>query len=274
MDWALVLASQEVEATIVRSETGAWRLLVPPADQERAWSSIRQYQAENRGWGWRQHFPGSDLLFHWGGFFWCLLLVFTYQLSSLNPLLRSNWAFETRSVAEGEWWRALTATLLHADLAHLLANLTTGLILLGLAMARFGAGQALLATVLAGMAGNFTGYLLYPQPYVGVGASGVVMGALGLISVQAFKDWRDDPHTARFVIKSIMAGVLLFVLLGMNPEADVLAHFGGFAAGILFGVVLSSVTPRAARSQAAIAASWLTLLLLFLCALWLAGRRA
>jgi hypothetical protein len=40
-----------------------------------------------------------------------------------------------------------------------------------------------------------------------------------------------------------MGGVLIFILLGMNPTSDVLAHLGGFLAGIVFGAILSFMSP-------------------------------
>ena len=34
------------------------------------------------------------------------------------------------------------------------------------------------------------------------------------------------------------AGVLILVLIGFSPEADQVAHIGGFVAGAIFGVAL------------------------------------
>jgi hypothetical protein len=36
-----------------------------------------------------------------------------------------------------------------------------------------------------------------------------------------------------------MAAVLLFVFLGVSPDSDVVAHFGGFLSGLLLGVPLA-----------------------------------
>ena len=51
-----------------------------------------------------------------------------------------------------------------------------GVVFLGLAMARFGAVTAL-AAFLSGTLANLTAMMLRPEPYVGLGASGMVMGA-------------------------------------------------------------------------------------------------
>jgi len=52
-------------------------------------------------------------------------------------------------------------------------------------MARFGPGQALLAALLAGAVGNAAGLALRTEHYIGLGASGMVMGGLGLLTAQS-----------------------------------------------------------------------------------------
>jgi membrane associated rhomboid family serine protease len=143
------------------------------------------------------------------------------------------------SVHQGQWFRLFTAVLLHSDLAHLMANVTFGTIFLGLAMARFGWGVTLLATFLAGGAGNLLGLAMYEGPYRGRGASGMMMGALGLLCIQSFGLWRKSPKAARYIMSGVLAGFLLFVLFGFDPASDVLAHCGGFFAGLVFGAVLA-----------------------------------
>ncbi len=86
------------------------------------------------------------------------------------------------AVAHGQWWRLFTAIWLHADLAHLATNATIGLLLLGLAMGRYGTGAGLLAAYLAGAGGNLVAGLISLQPHRSLGASGMVIGCLGSAS--------------------------------------------------------------------------------------------
>ena len=66
MDWSLVLASQGIETFIERSpEDGVWRLHIPPAEFDRAQSSLRQYRLENRARAWQQEIRWTGLLFDW-----------------------------------------------------------------------------------------------------------------------------------------------------------------------------------------------------------------
>ncbi|MFN7138837.1 MAG: rhomboid family intramembrane serine protease [Limisphaerales bacterium] len=152
-----------------------------------------------------------------------------------------------KAVAEGEWWRLFTAVTMHGDLGHLAANATTGLILLGLAMARYGAGIALLAAYLAGAGGNLAGYLLYDHTHRGLGASGMVMGALGLVAIQPFAFRTGKFIAGQIIFRSLFAGFLMLVLMGTTPGTDIIAHVGGFVFGAIFGALLN-ISPRTEAS--------------------------
>lgn len=271
MDWSLVLASQEIPATILHSDESGWRLEVDASDHKRALEAIRLYRAENRRWHWRQPVPWFDATFHWGAALWSALLCYVHwATASRIPEFRAGGAFATKAVQAGEWWRAFTAILLHADAAHLLANVTTGFVLLGLAMARYGAGLALLAAYLSGAAGNLVGFYVHAKPYVGVGASGMVMGALGLISIPHGASWSLQPRALKQIAKAAGAGVLLFVLLGADPASDVAAHAGGYAAGVALGIGLNLLPQKVAQANAVTVGAWMSLVGCTLVTSWLA----
>src|SRR6185295_492432 len=99
-----------------------------------------------------------------------------------------------------DWWRLFTAQLLHADLLHFATNAVFGFLLLGLAMGRYGNGVALLATFLAGAGGNIVSWLVYGASFRGLGASGMVMGALGLLAAQSVALYKQHPHAWRFIV--------------------------------------------------------------------------
>lgn len=272
MDWSLVLASQGIAATIVESDQG-WGLLVRADEYDLAIRAIQQYRRENRSWPWRQPIPWSQATFHWGSLFWCWALLGMHWLSYERlPQFRQGGEFATERVAQGEWWRAFTAILLHTDLGHLLANVTTGFLLLGLAMARYGAGPGLLAAYLAGAAGNLLGLTLAAKDYVGVGASGMVMGALGLITIPPFAGGM--LRNGRHLVRAGLAGVFLFLIFGANPASDVVAHVGGFAAGILLGIVLNIVPGERLQDKRVNGIVWGLVALLVAGTGWLALRGA
>ncbi|MSU04813.1 MAG: rhomboid family intramembrane serine protease [Pedosphaera sp.] len=241
MDWSLVLISQGIETTLEQEPgTRAWLLRVPCGDHSRALASIHQYRLENQGWNWRGHLPGGDLRLNPSVLIWCVALASWHYLASTKwALLTSVGRMDSAAVSQGQWWRLFTAVTLHSDLAHLMANVTFGLLMLGFAMGRFGTGPALLATFCAGALGNVTGLLLYSHAYFGVGASGMMMGALGVLGLHSLVVWRESGKAWRYVMSGVMAGFFLFILFGLDPSSDVLAHLGGFIAGVLFGGLLS-----------------------------------
>jgi len=244
MDWGLVLASQGIEPVIEQSEHG-WIVLVEPRDYARAQATLRQYQHENRGWGWRQELPWPEITFHWGAFAWCLLLASFYWLNSVSgSRLESLGVMDRTAVVQGSWWLLFTATMLHFDLAHLMANLAIGFPVFGLAMGRYGPACALLAAYLTGAGGNVAGLLFRAHAYHGLGASGMVMGALGLLTVQSFSLRLKDSRSWKYIIAGVLGGLLLFALLGLNPAGDVVAHLGGFVCGLMLGAAMTLVPQK------------------------------
>jgi membrane associated rhomboid family serine protease len=243
MDWGLVLASQEIEAMIARTEEG-WALVVEERDYQRAQAALQQYRVENRGWRWKQQLPGSGLVFHWGALVWvAALAAFYYWTMAAFPQLQSAGMMDNRRVAAGEWWRVFTAITLHEDLSHLAANAATGFLLLGLAMARYGPAVALLAAFLAGAAGNGLSLVIHSDAGRSLGASGMVTGALGMLSVHSFSLWRKYRAARGLLARGAVAGFLILVLIGFAPGSDIAAHLGGFLAGAVIGLALNAAPP-------------------------------
>jgi rhomboid protease GluP len=272
-EWGLVLASQGMEAVIDKWDEG-WVLLVEPRDYDRALANLKQYQLENRGWQWRQALPEAGVLFHWGGLGWAAAIIAVYYWSKVRfPGVSVAGILDSVKVRQGQWWRLWTAITLHQNVAHLMANATTGLILMGLAMARYGAGVALLAAFVAGAVGNVASLEMYSQPHQSLGDSGMVMGALGLVSVQSLSFWRRSPFGRRLFFRGCAAGVLMLALIGFSPEADVVAHVGGFMAGAIFGCALGCARPARWQRGAANAGALLALAGLLL-ATWFLALRA
>ena len=250
MDWSLVLASQGIEHRIDQDEITGWTLSVAEADHENALAQIRQYRLENRHWRWRQPVFEPGLFFDWSSLAWVSLNIFFYVWSEARADLRTAGLTDGAALAHGEWWRLFTATWLHADIAHLAANVVFGFMFLGLVLGRYGPGVGLLAASLAGAGGNVLAWLVYGEPHRGLGASGVVMGALGLLAIQsAALLKRRSANTSRLFASGISAGVLLFVFLGVSPGTDVVAHLGGFLCGLLLGLLLALAPPLAQRPR-------------------------
>jgi rhomboid protease GluP len=154
MDWSLVLASQGIESEIAREESG-YSLLVREEEYSAAIQSLLEYSRENPARRSRRR-GGPPLplklhpTFHPAAWLWGVLMVILYVLEETQPAFKELGLMDSRRVAEGEWWRPFTAMGLHEDAAHLVSNLTFGVIFLGVAMNVFKAGPALLLSSLAG----------------------------------------------------------------------------------------------------------------------------
>ncbi len=273
MDWSLVLLSQEIESVIDDAEeSGGWGLIVAPEDYERAVAAIRLYQAENRRWLWRREVFRPGLVFDWAALGWVLLLGFFFWISGEYPQVRSAGAVDGALVWQ-QPWRLFTAVWLHADVAHLGANATIGLVLLGLALGGWGTGAGLLAAYLAGVGGNVLAVVLSRMPHHSLGASGRVMGALGLLATQSLAFGGLGPRPIRTAVIGLVAGLMLFVLMGLTPGTDIIAHLGGFLGGLILGIFLGLI-PRTAQRMGLNLVCGLVFVLLVVWPWWLAFVQA
>lgn len=251
MDWSLVLASQGIEAILDPGGELGWGLIVEDRDYRRALEVIQLYQAENRNWPWRQRISPKGILFDWGSVGWVLLLGLFYWIQThAGAGFRDAGLMDAVAVSHGEWWRLFTAIFLHADLGHFAMNASIGLLLLGLVMGNCGTGLGLLAAYLAGAGGNVTTWLIFSWGHRSLGASGMVMGCVGLLVAQSIFARPENPGRLKYALTGLAGGLMLFVLLGLSAESDVLAHLGGFVSGILLGSLLQ-VNPRLAQHTAA-----------------------
>lgn len=167
-------------------------------------------------------------------------------------------------VKNHEAWRAVTALTLHADAMHVAGNTVAALVFVTALGRWLGSGIAILATLLAGIAGNLLTAHLYGSEHNSVGASTATFGALGVLAGLQF--------VRRFRMRSVgrlrrallgVAGALgLFAMLGVGERADVVAHATGIGFGVLFGATLAMTLKRPVRTggQAAALATAVTLI--------------
>ncbi len=176
--------------------------------------------------------------------FWCVL-VFVYVAAD-HSLFGVDWFAAGEGQAGltvgGQWWRAITALGLHADLGHIGSNLVAGS-LFGFFLAEIlGSGLGWLMILLAGAAGNAINSLIQPASHTSVGASTAIFGAVGLLAVLAV---RYRPRQWRRGLRRwapIAAGVMLLAFLGTEGERiDIGAHVAGFAAGCVLGAAIVAI---------------------------------
>src|SRR5437867_1402599 len=144
MDWRLVLASQGIETTIDSLDVpGHYELIVPVGQEEPARAAIRQYRREMQRRGRAGTPETSHSIFDWSCLAWVVGVVLFFLTTGKVGLAAAG-MMDSAQVAHGQWWRLFTAMWLHADAAHLAANVTFGVLVLGLVMGRYGAGVGML----------------------------------------------------------------------------------------------------------------------------------
>jgi rhomboid protease GluP len=147
-------------------------------------------------------------------------------------------------------WRWLTAAFIHANLLHIVMNLWV-LGQIGVLSERaLGRGLYAATYVVTGVIGNVLSTVLAsgrPQMTVAVGASGAIMGLIGMAATFA---WRSGQRAAA---KALAFNILFVLGVGLSLSArgislvDNAAHIGGLCAGAAIGLIRVAVrrpTPR------------------------------
>jgi membrane associated rhomboid family serine protease len=235
LERSMVLDAVGIAHEVLAAPEGGFEIVVDDADATAAEAALAAWVVENRARPGPLPRPeyGSSLAGVAVGF---VVLVFSLRsgLGSAGPVFERGSADAVRML-HGEWWRAVTALTLHADLAHVGANAVAMAVFLGSVARRLGPALATWTTLAAGVAGNVLTALVLPGGHVSIGASTAVFGALGILSMLQV------PRRSAWL--TLGAGVALLGLLGTSARADLLAHLFGFAAGVVEGLALRSLTP-------------------------------
>ena len=168
----------------------------------------------------------------------------------LQGWFRHGSAVSEAIVRDHEVWRAATALTLHADAMHVAGNAVASLVFVTALGRWLGGGLAVLATLLAGVAGNLLTAYIYKTSHNVVGASTSTFGALGVLGgLQLVRRFRvHSVGRLRRALLGIAAALGLLAMLGMGERADVVAHATGTGFGVLFGALLGLGLNRSVRN--------------------------
>jgi membrane associated rhomboid family serine protease len=173
-------------------------------------------------------------------------------LSGAGLSASSGWIYEHGvlygpAVADGDWWRLITAPFLHYGILHLGLNMLV-LWFIGPPLEDyFGHGRYLLVYVVSGLAGS-AGALIWSPNALTVGASGAIWGIMGAALVLEAR--------RIYVFGGQAMGLVLFnlVITFLVPGVSIGGHIGGFVGGALCALAFSSFKRSPALATLSMAA--------------------
>lgn len=121
----------------------------------------------------------------------------------------------------GQYWRLLTAHLVHTDLVHTLLNLAVWPLILWLARDRLSICQWSISFLICAIGIDLGLYGFAPAVEWYVGLSGILHG---LLVIAALAAWRHEPALARLLLLGITAKLLWEQNNGALPGSDIIGH--------------------------------------------------
>jgi membrane associated rhomboid family serine protease len=253
-EWAVVLAAADIRYRL-RHRLDGWALIVAARDAVPAREALDAYDRENTT---EAAATGADLAPSRSalvvGLAVALLLVVFFVISGEHGG-RSAWFEDGSADAErmlaGQWWRAVTALTLHADVPHLLGNAVASVLLVTAVCRSLGPGLGLWLVLLAGAGGNVLTAATYGGAHASVGASTAIFGAIGVLAMlRICAPGRVEVGGRKWWVV-VAAGLGLLAMMGTGPNADLLAHLFGLLVGGGLGLIagLTLRSPRLASIQ-------------------------
>ncbi len=156
-------------------------------------------------------------------------------------------------VAEGQYWRLLTAIFLHIGFVHIAFN-SMGLFVFGTAFERTSGPLRMAAVYIgSGLAGSALSYLASPAVR-SAGASGAIFGVLGALAVYLFVNRQEFGKLGQREITAVLFLAAMNLLTGLTtPGVDNWAHVGGLIGGAALAL---AIVPRHAMAGSALHSSW------------------
>ena len=243
-DWSLVLHSAAISHRIDIRD-GLVVLAVAAGDGRRARAALDAFDEESRP---VVDVPAPDLGPSALGLAFAVLITALYVAAGARDEgLRSAWflvgSASAQAIVAGQWWRTVTALMLHADALHLAGNVIASLLFVSAVGRWLGAGLGGLVVLAAAMAGNLLTAYFYGRGHVSVGASTATFAALGILSgLQMVHRYRHGSvRQRRRAWFPLAAGLALIVMLGSSERADLVAHLAGLGTGLVGGAVTGRI---------------------------------
>ncbi|MCW0212027.1 MAG: rhomboid family intramembrane serine protease [Pseudonocardia sp.] len=171
------------------------------------------------------------------------VLIFALTVLQSGSLGQNNasalfqaWVLQSGAVADGEWWRLVTAGFLHYGPLHLVFNMLA-LWIIGRDVETVLGRTRFLAVYLVSLLGGSAAVMLFSPNAAVAGASGAVFGLMGGLAV-VLRRMRVPPGQA---FGLIAVNIVISVVL---PGISLAGHLGGLVVGAAATAALVYAPPR------------------------------
>eukprot|EP00039_Didymoeca_costata_P023778 m.8231 g.8231 ORF g.8231 m.8231 type:complete len:695 (-) comp3858_c0_seq1:58-2142(-) len=138
-------------------------------------------------------------------------------------------------VSPNQWWRFITPLFLHSGVIHAILILIVQYYCGKSIETASGFLRIFLIYFISGIGGNVISAIFSPTT-VSMGADPAVYGLMGVMFVELFQAWQVVPNPWSQLIKLSLI-VAFSLLIGTFPYVDNWSHVGGFAFGVVSGIV-------------------------------------
>jgi membrane associated rhomboid family serine protease len=166
------------------------------------------------------------------------VITVTAWLSTDGQALTDLLLMDKLAVANGQYWRLWTVTLLHADPLHLAFNMYALWIAGPIVERWYGPGR-FLAFYLACAAGGSVASFVLGEARFGVGASGAIFGLFGILLAVGRLHHPVD-RQSRAIVGQVGMLIVFNLVFGFasGGTIDNWAHIGGLVAGLWLGALV------------------------------------
>jgi len=250
-DCSLVLSAADIPHTITYLSKSTWGIAAAAESADEAITELAAYLEENRDWPpprvEKDRFrPAFQLLSPF--LIGCLILLYlkTGEWRHDSPWFIAGAGDSTAILADGQYYRLVTALTLHADTLHLLSNCVLGVFLLHYLFHLLGNGIGLAALLTAASLANLINVVAHGRNHHFVGFSTAIFAVIGMLSSLNFRRHSAIGRTQRLM--PLMAGLAMLAMVGSEGErTDLGAHFFGLVIGLIAGYLFGTKPVLALR---------------------------
>ncbi|MBW2010132.1 MAG: rhomboid family intramembrane serine protease, partial [Deltaproteobacteria bacterium] len=169
----LILTASDIKAKAEKNRDG-WKIHVAETDCDQALEIVKQYFRENPLSDPASIVSSAENPPSFLGLGAALVLLAFYvaaEVNAVHSVLIAEFGCSAEDVLRGQWYRTLTALMLHKDIVHLAGNMAAITVFTSAVTAATGSGIGSFMILLSGMAGNLLNAFFYKSNHFSIGAS-------------------------------------------------------------------------------------------------------